>query len=395
MACLFTIVALFLTGDEPRASEVQEESEYEIVELRGLGGTDARANSINEWGLAAGYSNQAGNPARRAMVWVLGQPYELGDFGGPESNAVWPGQSNTGLIVGIAQTRKPQTRLDGWSCRGFCTGPDATNYTCLGFAWEGGKMRRLQGLGGDNSFATGANNFRQVVGWAETREVDDSCVNPTDRGFLAVLWDLNDHRPMALPPYGNDRASAATALNDRGQIVGISGKCDQSIGRESALHAVMWENGTVKDLGSLGGVGWNTPTAITQRGDIVVGFTNAPGASAANPSFRAFLWTERDNVCQRAPGTNMCDLGTLDQNGTNQAWSVNDRGQVVGTSCPPAGTCKAFLWENGVLKDLNALKGNFPHHLENAMEINNAGQISGRARKVTGERIAFVATPLR
>jgi probable HAF family extracellular repeat protein len=396
VAVLVTAMALVLTGDEPRAAQGQEESEYEIRILRGLGGNDARGNSINEWGMVSGYSTREGDPTRRAMAWIVGRPFELGDLGGPESNAVWSGQNSTGLVVGIAQTRKPQTRADGWSCRGFFTGPDAQRYVCQGFAWEWGRMRRLRGLGGDNSFATSANNLRQVVGWAETNSADHTCQNPGDRGFLAVLWDLNEDRTVPLMPYRKDKASAATAINDRGQVVGISGACDQSIGRQSARHAVLWENGTATDLGSLGGtaVGWNTPTAISQRGDMIVGFVNAPGADPLSPRLRAVLWTKRNDVCSKAPGTNVCDLGTLDEGGTAQAWAVNDRGQVVGSSCTAAG-CKAFLWENGILKDLNALKGDATHHLENAMDVNNFGQISGRARTATGGGVAFVATPRR
>lgn len=74
---------------------------------------------------------------------------------------------------------------------------------------------------------------------------------------------------------------------------------------------------------------------------------------------------------------------------------MNERGQIVGTSCPPAGLCKAFLWENGDMVDLNRVKGDFPHPLDHAMDINNLGQISGRASTGPGQRIAFLATPTR
>jgi probable HAF family extracellular repeat protein len=181
-----------------------------------------------------------------------------------------------------------------------------------------------------------------------------------------------------------------------GHVVGISGDCDQAVGRRSARHAVMWHNGTVKDLGNVGNDTWNTPTAITRHGDIVVGFANAPGASADAPRFRAWLWTERDDIsCTKLPGTELCDLGTLDAGGTAEAWGVNERGQVVGTACTPAGFCRAFLWENGTMKDLDLMKHEYPHRLLNAMDINNLGQITGRAR-ITGTTFeAFVATPQR
>jgi probable HAF family extracellular repeat protein len=177
-------------------------------------------------------------------------------------------------------------------------------------------------------------------------------------------------------------------------VVGISGTCDQSVGRRSALRAVMWQNGTVKDLGTVGGETWNTPTAITRRGDIVVGFGNAPGASPDAPSFRAWLWTERTDLsCRKLPGTSLCDLGTLEEGGTAEAWGVNERGQVVGTACSPAGYCRAFLWEYGVMKDLETMKGTYPHRLLNAMDINSLGQITGRAMIDGTTFEAFVAIP--
>jgi hypothetical protein len=80
VAVVVTVMALVLTGDEPRAAQGQVESEYEIRILRGLGGNDARGNSINEWGMVSGYSTREGDPTRRAMAWIVGRPFELGDL---------------------------------------------------------------------------------------------------------------------------------------------------------------------------------------------------------------------------------------------------------------------------------------------------------------------------
>jgi probable HAF family extracellular repeat protein len=376
------------------AAEQDDEVTYVIRPLASLGGTSSRGNGINDWGLVSGFSNLTGNTARRAVVWFHDRAIQLDPVGGTNSSVAWSGLNTSGLVAGITQTSKLQTRTDGWSCRIFFPGPDNTKYTCVGFVWHGGGVMPLPTLGGDNGFAASANNQGQVVGWAETAAPDPTCTDPTQPGFLPVLWDLNRKKTVALPPYANDSAGAATAINDRGHVVGISGDCDQSVGRRSARHAVLWKDGMVKDLGNVGNDTWNTPTAITRRGDIVVGFGNAPGAGPDELKFRAWLWTERDDiVCQKLPGTDICDLGTLDPGGTAEAWGVNDRGQVVGTACPPAGNCKAFLWERGEMKNLNDVKGSYPHHLENAMDINNLGRITGRA--ITGSgREAFVATPL-
>lgn len=389
-AALLAVVSTSFEAGEPDSDRA-----FRVRALPSLGGTNSRGNGINIWGIVSGYSNLDGNAARRATLWFGGRAFDLDTLGGTNSSVGWSRQNDTGLVVGIAQTSALQTRKDGWSCRAFFPGPDATKYTCVGFAWEWGRMRPLPTLGGKNGFATSANNRRQVVGWAETKVADSTCINPDDRGFNAVLWDLNRGQTFALLPYGIDTASAATAISDRGHVVGISGDCDQSVGRRSARHAVLWERGAVKDLGNLGADSWNTPTAITSRGDIIVGFANSPDATPEAPRFRAWLWTERHDIsCPKLAGTNLCDLGTLDPGGTAEAWGVNHRGQVVGTACPPAGNCRAFLWEHGEMKDLNELKGGYPDHLENAMDINELGQVVGRARTAAGF-VGVVATPQR
>jgi probable HAF family extracellular repeat protein len=328
-------------------------------------------------------------------MWLDGQLLQVDPIGGTNSSFAWSGANNSSLAVGITQTDALQPRTDGWSCRAFFP-VDASKYVCVGFVWEGGQTKPLPTLGGDNSFAASANNQRQVVGWAETAFADSTCTDPADRGFHAVRWDLNRNETVELLPYGDDTASAATAISDGGHVVGISGDCDQSVGRRSARHAVMWNNGAIIDLGNLGSDSWNTPTAITRRGDIVVGFANTPGQSADSPGLRAWLWTERDDIaCSRLPGTNICDLGTLDPGGTSEAWGVNDRGEVVGTACSPAGYCRAFLWSGGTMRDLDLLKVGYPYRLLNAMDINSRGEVTGRALVTPTTFEAFVAAPVR
>lgn len=376
------------------AAPQEDDRTYEVRSLPSLGGTVSRGHGINDGRLVAGFSN-LNSTTRRATVWINGKAVALDTLGGTNSTMAWSGLANNGLVVGIAQTDKAQTRSDGWSCRAFFPGPDQSKYTCLGVVWHRGNKEpvALPTLGGDNGFATSANNRRQVVGWAETTVADATCLDPEDAQFRAVLWDLNRNATIELLPYGTDSSSAATAISDREHVVGISGDCDQSVGRRSARHAVLWENGMVRDLGSLGADTWNTPTAITSTGDIVVGFANAAGGDPDSPSLRAWLWTERDDIaCSKRPGTDICDLGTLDGTGSAEAWGVNDRGQVVGTACPATGGCRAFLWENGTMKDLDAMKGAYPPRLLNAMDINDRGEVTGRAQTASGFE-AFVAAP--
>ena len=91
-------------------------------------------------------------------------------------------------------------------------------------------MRALPTLGGNNGFATGANNRGQVVGWAENAVQDPTCVPPQVLQFRAVIWGPEDDQIQELLPLPGDTSSAATAINNRGQVVGISGICDQAVG---------------------------------------------------------------------------------------------------------------------------------------------------------------------
>ena len=360
--------------------------DYRVTNLPSLGGTVSRGNSINDRGWVAGYSNLAGNQSRHATLWLGGSAIDLGTLGGPNSSVAWPVKNNRGILAGIAQTATPDPLGENWSCSAFFPAATATGYVCLGFVWEDGVMTALPTLGGNNGFATGANNRGQVVGWAENTVHDPTCVPPQVLQFRAVVWGPGSDQIQELPPLPGDTSGAATAINDRGQVVGISGTCDQAVGRFTAAHAVLWEHGSVTDIGNLGGTTWNTPMAINESGD-VVGFASQPGDDPDNPQLRAFLWTRRGGIQ---------NLGTLPGDVYSEAHGINEQRQVVGTSCDAAGNCRAFVWEDGVMKDLNALVApGYTAVLTTAQDIDDRGEITGRAFvPSTGERPAFLATPV-
>src|SRR5437016_13234224 len=70
--------------------------------------------------------------------------------------------------------------------------------------------------------------------------------------FRPVIWGPGKDQIEVLPSMLDDSVGAATAINDRSQVVGISGICDRAVGRFSAVHAVLWENGAVVHIGNLG-----------------------------------------------------------------------------------------------------------------------------------------------
>jgi probable HAF family extracellular repeat protein len=368
---------------QPLGAVVQQASStrYEIALLATLGGGTSRGHGINNHGWVAGFSDSA-NGTRHAALWRDSSITDLGTLGGLNSDVQWPGLNNGGMIVGISQTAIVDTLGESWSCAAFI--PD-TDKTCLGFVWEAGVMTALPTLGGDNGFATSVNSRGQVVGWAETRVDDPTCNDVQVLQFRAVLWEPRHGLTRELPPYPDDSTSAATAINEKGVAVGISGDCDVAVGRLSAIHAVRWENGTVTKLDVLAGEGWHTPMAINQTGD-VVGFSNAAGGSADAPIFQAVLWPRTGGIVP---------LSTIPGDAFSQAFGINIKGQVVGRSCGATG-CRAVLWENGVRTELHdLLVPGYPNVLTSAQDINDAGRITGRVVEAsTGRTLTFVATPV-
>jgi probable HAF family extracellular repeat protein len=298
---------------------------------------------------------------------------------------VWPVKNLSGRIVGISQTDTPDPNGELWSCFYFFSGAHAGNgNTCLGFVWERGRMHPLPPLpGGYNSFAAGANNLGLVAGWAENGVSDPDCVAPQKLQFKPVLWGPG-RRPRALPLIQGDSSGAATALNDAGQVVGISGICDMAVGRHSARHAVLWENGAAIALQGFDAAYWNTPMAINARGDIV-GFMGTVGDPDGN-LLRAFIWTRESG---RA-----LEIAPLPGHAYAEAHGINASREVVGTSCSADfADCRAFYWAGGVTHDISVQPG-YSGVLINGQDINDQGVISARALLPdTGERRAVVATP--
>lgn len=378
--CIPFAIASALAG-VAAAQAAAAATQYYVIELPTLGGSFAIGNSINRFGMVAGFSTLADDQTIHATAWPFGIKTDLGTLGGTHSAVLWPVKNDFGVISGISQTGTPDPNGESWSCSAFIP---KTGNTCLGFVWIAGKMRALNPLpGGNNSFATGTNNRMQTVGWAENGIHDPTCNNHGDSDqvlqFLPVVWGPGKNQMRTLPLMDGDSDGAATAINDRGDIVGISGLCDQAVGRDTARHMVLWKNGKVIDLKTIGGAAWNTPMAINQLGDIV-GF-----ASTAAGNLHAFYRGRSDN----APS----DMGVLYPADTlSQAYAINDLGVAVGMSCGAG--CKAFVWHDGVMTDLQTLAPGYSGTFLYAQDINDLGEITGQAASASGDLVSFIAIPI-
>lgn len=387
MTLLPTLVALVPIV---QAQESKQPPRYYVFNLGAtpFGGVPEPVG-INNRGWISGGDNLASNTSVHAVLWV-GVPMDLGTLGGPNSNISWPNHSTKGELVGIAETAEQNPLGEAWSCSAFFFGHDG--YVCNGFAWQDGVMTALPPFpGGIDSYAAGVNNKGQVVGWAENGFHDPTCNNlPPVSQFLqfeAVIWGPRLNQMTQLPPLDSDPDSAATAINDRGQVVGISGLCSNAVGGASAKHALLWENGIPTDLGNIGGQAWNTPISVNNRGD-VVGFGNISGDENAAENPAAFIWTKTNKMQEIPP------YGT-DTN--NAAFDINEKDQVVGNSFNiNTGASRATLWQDNKLNDLNALVIQPTSlYLTLAQGINDAGEITGSAIDTTTNQIVgFLAVPV-
>lgn len=372
-----------------RAQTVQAEGNkkpprYYVFNLGAPLGGNAEPVGINNLGWISGGDNLTGNTSVNAEFWI-GTPLDLGTLGGPNSTVAWPNHTTHGEIVGIAETAEKNPLGEAWSCSAFFFGPDG--YICNGFAWRDGVMTELPPFqGGYNSYAAGVNNRGQIVGWAENGVRDPTCNNqPPVNQFLqfeAAIWGPGLTEMTQLPPYPGDPDSAATAINDRGQVVGISGLCANAVGGTSAIHALLWENGQTINLGNLGAQAWNTPVSLNNHGQ-VVGFAN----NIANNA-QAFLWTQEIGKMRALP--------FIGDDDSSAAYDINEKGQIVGISdggSEPYGA-RAFLYENGMMMDLNDLvQGESSLYLFLAQGINDQGEIVGTAIDAGGGQVGFLAVP--
>jgi probable HAF family extracellular repeat protein len=239
------------------------------------------------------------------------------------------------------------------------------------FQWRDGVLTDLGALPGVNSSgAFWTSNSGLAVGFSENGSVDPLLGTSA---IHAVLW--GEGRIEDLGTLEGGYESIAFSVNSRGQVAGVSQNLmpDPFFPLGTQSRTFLWEKGKIKDLGTLGGpsaglLGIAGNVEMNERGHIVA----CSDASAVNPVtgvpvVEPFLWE---------PDT-MISLGSF--GGTSGcATFINNRDQVVGYSnLAGDGSNHPFLWERGrPLVDLGTLGG--PNGI--AFWINEPGEVVGNAQ---------------
>lgn len=360
--------------------------------LTDLGALPGGGNSVPNWisanGLIAGLSENGetdplymGLPQLRAVLWRNGNIIDLKTLpeGGYQSEA--NSVNSSGHVVGAALNTVPDDnsmQVENfwlWGGDGGITPPYP--YQTRAFVWDSERgMRDLGTLGGTDAQALIINERGQVLGHSYIGPAaSPSCPYPlvTD----SFLWE----KGKGMEDLGTLGGTCTTGLdlNQEGQVVGGS-----NLAGDELSHAFLWSHGHIHDLGGSLGGSFTGAFAINEQGE-AVGFAYYPD----NTTFHAVLW--------RAIG-HMTNLGVIGDDQCSYSAAINASEQVVGSSISSCTadepTFRAFLWEDGVMLDLNNLiPTGSPLYLQVVQTINDRGEIAGQGADSSGNNHAFLLIP--
>ncbi|MFZ0797301.1 MAG: hypothetical protein WCA13_08320 [Terriglobales bacterium] len=310
---------------------------------------------------------------------------DVGTFGGPGGGIFFsqpssPSLNNKGVLVGVSSTSAPDPFAP--DCFVDC-------FVDLGFLLQDGVVIPLEPLpsaAGLSTWGVAINDWGWIAGQSQNGAVDPTTGWPETS---AVIWKRG--RVTNLGALGGTQG-VGYAINDLGQVIGASLTATPDPFANSSLnacllcnggtfsgstiyfpattetHAFLWQNGTMRDLHTLGGPDSNA-FSINGRGEVAGwSFTSfVANPSTGVPTVDPFFWSPEDG---------MIDLGSLGGTYGSVAW-MNNGGTVAGASnLPGDATEHPFIWSKSEgMKDLGTLGGTFGH----PDWINDAGEVVGYA----------------
>lgn len=309
---------------------------YHLDPIATLGGTYGTAFGINNAGVVVGMSANAAGELR-AFVSRSGALQELPGLGGNTSAAY--AVNAHGWIVGEAENASSQVRA---------------------VAWIEGQAVDLGTLGGDHGQALAVNDRGQIVGMAQNAAGE----------YRAFLWSRKTGmQQLPLPP-GAPTMVSAEGIDDSGDVVGTARM-------PSGWRALLWSRGQVGVLET----GCTNAQAldINGRGQAVGEAWGCP----ISPIIGVPLVWNRGLPAQHLEpvGGLIWPLSSPQYQNSGHATSVNDRGQIAGSSSmePDAyWMIRATLWRGDAVVNMGGEPGHgSPWRRAIAEDINDRGVAAG------------------
>lgn len=310
----------------------------------------AAAGAAFVLGLASAVAASAAVPR-----WTV---VDLGTLGGPGSYAT--AVSDTGFVVGCSDVMPQGVHAFIYYqgvMRDLGTATDDGGNSCALAVNDAGTAAGRAGNGDLVVWSAGSVARLGVKGNVGAINDAGAIVGSHPHGARTVAFL---YQGGSLVDIGNPAVSSeATAINARGEIVGASD------GR-----AFLYRDGTLEDLGTLGG-GASVANGINDRGEVVGMASDAHGAPGA------FLF---DGTLRALPAA-----------GDSAAIDINNRAEIIGSAEGSFG----YIVVNDAMTRLDALpevRAKGLHRVE-PKAINNRGWIVGTAVNARGDTRAVLFVP--
>jgi probable HAF family extracellular repeat protein len=174
---------------------------------------------------------------------------------------------------------------------------------------------------------------------------------------------------------GVDQGSTGFAINLSGQVAGLSATTTAGV-----VHAALWTGTTTVDLGALAPLSsgsWSAAFGINDSGQMVGSW--APSQNTRGTESHPWLYSNGTMTSLPVPSGLTAP--------SCEAIAINNNGQILGDCTTASGVGPALLWQNGTVTTLATLGG---LHVTYATAINNNGQIVGYGTTSTGATQGFL-----
>ncbi len=316
---------------------------YTMIDL-GVPAGDGFAvpRGVNASAQVTGAAGPADGGSSDVFVYSNGTFTTLGTLGG--NSAIAKGINTSGQVAGYS------TNASG---------------TYRAFISNGDSLLDIGDLGGGSAVAYALNDAGQVVGSAVTKD-------GSNHPFLYSNGQMIDLGTLGSPE-GGEWWNSAEGINSSGVVTGYGYTSN------GGLSGFTWSNGVMTALPNLGAE-WTEAYAINNNGQVTGISANKKGES------HAFIAN---------PNGTIKDLGNLGGNySTSWGFAINDSAVVVGQAQMDNGLVVAFVYNGKRMQNLNSLVKPDPGWtLIEAHGVNNAGQIVCIGENTQGTLHTFLLTP--